>query len=93
MMRCASNGTHGDIPLSTTKSGKRRLPLPKRFNVAMTEEAYAALRALNARYGFGNNYCLTFLLENLDAVADAGRLEAMYQAKVEEFGRPANSAC
>ena len=66
----------------------KRYPLPKRFNLALSEEAYASLRSLNEDYGFSNNYLLTFLLENLDDVVRPGALEKMYSAKVEEFGRP-----
>ena len=44
----------------------KRYPLPKRFSAALSEKAYANLRALNAEYGLGNNYILTVLLENLD---------------------------
>ena len=29
---------------------KKRLPLPKRFNAGLTEEAYARLRQLNDSY-------------------------------------------
>ncbi len=66
----------------------KRLPLPKRFNVALTEQAYANLRALNERYGFGNNYLLTILLENLDAVTDPAALERAFAEFADEYGRP-----
>ncbi len=67
----------------------KRLPLPRRFHAAMTEEAYARLRALNARYGLGNNYLLTVLLERLDDMVDAERLDAAFGAFIEEYGAPA----
>ena len=67
---------------------KKRLPLPRRFNVAMTEEAYAALRRLNAKYAFGNNYLLTFLLENLEAVTEPEKLDQMYKKMAAEWGAP-----
>jgi hypothetical protein len=67
----------------------KRLPLPKRFNAAMTEEAYDRLRALNAEYGLGNNYLLTVLLENLDQFADEDRLKACFEAFIAEYGSPA----
>ena len=67
----------------------KRLPLPKRFNCAVTEKAYSALRGLNAEYGFGNNYCLTFLLENLDRIADKDELAAVFQEMTLEYGAPA----
>ena len=48
----------------------KRLPLPKRFNAARTEKAYARLRALNEDWHFGNNYLRTILLENFDEIVD-----------------------
>ncbi len=66
----------------------KRLPLPKRFNAATTEEAYARLRALNARYGLSNNYLLTVLLERLDDYADADRLAAAFDDFIAEYGAP-----
>lgn len=67
---------------------KKRYSLPKRFNCSLSEDAYAALRALNAKWGYGNNYCLTILLENLDTVADEKALDAAFQAFADEYGRP-----
>ena len=66
----------------------KRLPLPKRFNAALTEEAYAALRRLNAEYGLSNNYLLTVLLENLDEVADEAKLKAAFDRFIAEYGAP-----
>ena len=67
---------------------KKRLPLPKRFNVALTEEAYAALRRLNAKYAFGNNYLLTFLLEHPAAVAGPEKLDRMFKKMAAEWETP-----
>lgn len=67
---------------------KKRLPLPKRFNVALSEKAYGKLRALNQRYGLSNNYLLTILLESLDHVTDAEALDRAFQAFVAEYGAP-----
>ncbi|MEM9495087.1 MAG: hypothetical protein AAGA09_03715 [Pseudomonadota bacterium] len=67
---------------------KKRYPLPKRFSAALSEKAYERLRALNAEHGYGNNYLLTILLENLDAIADAAALEAAFQAFKDEYGAP-----
>jgi|SRR6056297_303374 len=53
----------------------KRYPLPKRFSAALSEQAYARLRALNERYHYGNNYLLTVLLENLDAIVDGEALD------------------
>lgn len=49
---------------------KYRMPMPKRFNVAMTEEAYAELRALAELVGLSNNYVLTALLEHRAELID-----------------------
>ena len=65
-------------------AGNKRLPLPKRFSAGVTEEAYARLRALSARYGLGNNYCLTVLLERLDEIADRDRLDAAFSSWRDE---------
>jgi len=69
----------------------RRLPLPKRFNVALTEAAYFNLRKLNTRYGLGNNYLLTVLLENLDDFADTDKLADVFDRFVAEYGAPSGS--
>ena len=66
----------------------KRWPLPKRFNVAMTDTAYARLRALSAETGLGNNYLLTILLENLDRYADRQVLSAVFEEIYAEYGRP-----
>ena len=66
----------------------KRLPLPKRFSAAVTEAAYARLRALNARHGLSNNYLLTVLLERLDDYADAERLDAAFRDFIAEHGAP-----
>ena len=65
-----------------------RLPLPKRFNTALTEEAYATLRDLNADYGLSNNYLLTVLLERLDDYADRAKLAAAFDDFIAEYGAP-----
>ncbi len=67
---------------------KKRLPLSKRFNVALSEEAYLNLRALNTKYGFGNNYLLTFLLENLEAVTAPEKLDQMDKEMTDVWGAP-----
>lgn len=66
----------------------KRLPLPKRFQTALTEEAYARLRALNDRWGLGNNYLLVVLLEHLDDFADHGKLEVAFGEFVATYGSP-----
>jgi len=67
---------------------KKHYPLPKRFSAALSERAYDRLREINAEHGFSNNYCLTILLENLDAVVDSKKLNQVYQDFVAEYGSP-----
>jgi len=66
----------------------KRLPLPKRFHTALTEEAYGRLRALNAKWGLGNNYLLVVMLEKLDDYADADKLDAVFRDFIDEYGAP-----
>jgi hypothetical protein len=67
---------------------KKRFPLPKRFNVALSEKAYRQLRDLSAKYGFGNNYLLTFLLENLGDVVDEQEFDRVFRRMSDEYGSP-----
>ena len=66
----------------------KRFPLPKRFHAAVSDQAYANLRALNAKYGLGNNYLLTVLLENLDDIAKPRALEKAFDDFIGEYGAP-----
>ena len=70
----------------------KRYPLPKRFNAALSEKAYENLRKLNAIYGYGNNYLLTIMLENLDEVCDTEALDAVYKRFMDEYGAPETGA-
>jgi hypothetical protein len=54
----------------TADPPRHHKPLPKRVPVALTEQAYANLRALAAETGLGNNYVLTVLLEDMDRTID-----------------------
>lgn len=63
-------------------------PLPKRFSAALSEDAYAALRDLNGKWGLSNNFLLTVLLENLDDIAAPGALDAAFERFVAEYGAP-----
>ena len=72
----------------TRKAAPKRLPLPVRRSMNLTEAAYERLRALNDAYGLGNNYLLTILLENLDQIADQKKLDATFQAFIAEYGAP-----
>ncbi len=66
----------------------KRLSLPRRFNAALTEEAYARLRALNDQHGLSNNYLLTVLLENLDEIAEPTALDRVFSNFIAEYGAP-----
>lgn len=66
----------------------KRYPPPKRFNAALSEAAYAQLRALNGRYGFSNNYLLTILLENLNRFSDPEALDRVFRDFAAEYGAP-----
>ena len=67
----------------------KRFPLPKRLSAAMSEKAYANLRGLNAKYGYGNNYLLTILLENLEQITKKRELEKVFRDFAAEYGAPA----
>jgi hypothetical protein len=71
---------------------KKRYPLPKRFNAALSEDAYTRLRDLNAAYGLGNNYLLVVLLERLDEFADADALGRAFRSFIAEYGAPESPA-
>ena len=67
---------------------KKRYPLPKRFNAALSEAAYKKLRELSGTYGYGNNYLLTILLENLDSIVDAEAIDQVFADFASEYGSP-----
>ena len=69
---------------------KKHYPLPKRFSAALSEAAYARLRALNADYGLSNNYLLTVLLENLDAFVDEKAMGAVFDKFIADHCGPAD---
>lgn len=66
----------------------KRLELPVRRSMNLTEPAYAQLRALSARYGLGNNYLLVVLLEHLNDIADPEKLDAAFTDFIAEYGAP-----
>ena len=66
----------------------KHYPLPKRFNVALSEAAYARIRKLNETWQLGNNYLLTALLERLDAYADPTKLDQVFKDFIDEYGAP-----
>ena len=45
-------------------------------------------RALNEKYGLGNNYLLTVLLENLDETTAAKKLDKAFKRFIAEYGAP-----
>ena len=67
----------------------RRLPLPVRRSMNLTEPAYDRLRALNETYGLGNIYLLVVLLERLDDYADPEKLDAVFRDFIDTYGAPA----
>lgn len=73
---------------ANSKPGPKRLPLPVRRQVALTEAAHDRLRELNARWKLSNNYLLVVLLENLDAIADPDKLDQAFERFIAEYGAP-----
>ena len=67
----------------------KRYPLPKRFSASLSEAAYKKLRDLNAEYGYGNNYILTILLENIDEITNKKSIAKVFDKFKEEYGAPA----
>ena len=70
----------------------KRYPLPKRFNAAMSEKAYAQLRTLNEKYHYGNNYLLTIIFENFEDITNAAAVESAFSDFAAEYGAPAPGA-
>ena len=69
----------------------KRYPLPKRFSAALSEDAYSKLRQLNDQYHYGNNYLLTILLENFDAIVDPDAVDKVFADFAAEYGAPAGN--
>ncbi len=67
----------------------KRFPLPKRMSIALSDRAYENLRALNEKYHYGNNYLLTVLLENFDAIAKDREVRKAFADFKAEYGAPA----
>ncbi len=67
----------------------KRLPLPVRRQMNLTENAYERLRALNAEYGLGNNYLLTVLFEHYDELVDKDSERRVFEKFIQEYGAPA----
>lgn len=67
----------------------KRYPLPKRFSAALSDDAYRQLRTLNERYGYGNNYLLTIVLENFEEITDPESVDRVFSEFAREYGKPA----
>ncbi len=67
---------------------RKTYPLPKRFNAALSEQAYTTLRELNSQYGYGNNYLLTILLENLPRLTTASAIDEVMAEFKQAYGAP-----
>ena len=67
---------------------KKRYPLPKRFNLALSEKAFTNLRKLNEEFNYGNNYLLTILLENIGEVTNRDALKDAFDRFEKEYGAP-----
>ena len=61
---------------------RKTLHLPVRRSMNLTEDAYTRLRALNKRYGLGNNYLLVVLLEHLEQMVH--RESHQHQVQTEQ---------
>ena len=66
----------------------KKYVLSKRFSVALSEQAYTNLRALNKKYSYGNNYLLTVLLENIDTVTNPDEVQKVFKKFEDEYGSP-----
>ncbi|HDR27217.1 hypothetical protein NHN26_15265 [Rhodovulum tesquicola] len=68
----------------------RRLRLTRRFQVAMSEDAYRRLRRFANDAGLDEGEALSFLFENFDSVTDAEVLPhrlRLFNAELEERKR------
>lgn len=66
---------------------KHHKPLDKRFNAAISNEAYANLRTLAEESCLGNNYVLTVLLENMDRVIDRAAYREVVREMLEKHAK------
>ena len=48
----------------------KRFRLTRRFNAAMTEDAYRRLRRFSSEAGLSQDEALSFVFENLDGITD-----------------------
>lgn len=63
---------------------KYRKPLPKRFSAAMSDEAYAKLRAFAEASRLSNNYVLTAVFEHADDLIDQSAFKKAVAGMLEK---------
>jgi len=76
------------MPAKPDTPQPKRLTLPVRRQMNLTDAAHEQLRALNERWKLSNNYLLVVLLEQLDAYADPEKLDAAFERFIAEYGAP-----
>ncbi len=70
----------------------KRLPLPVRRQMNLTDAAYTRLRRLNDQYELGNNYLLTVILEHYDEIIDKEAEARVFANFIAEYGAPKGEA-
>ncbi|WP_309664174.1 hypothetical protein [Tabrizicola sp.] len=68
----------------------KRFRLTRRFNAAMTEDGYRALKRFSAEAGLEEGEALSFLFENFDSVTDKdtlGHRLRLFNAELQERKR------
>ena len=76
------------MPARPDPARPKRLTLPVRRQMNLTDAAYEQLREFNQRWKLSNNYLLVVLLEQLDTYADPGKLDAAFERFIAEYGAP-----
>lgn len=76
------------MPARSDPTLLKRLTLPVRRQMNLTDAAYEQLRELNERWKLSNNYLLVVLLEQLDTYADPEKLDAAFERFIAEYGAP-----
>jgi len=76
------------MPAKPDTAQPKRLPLPVRRQMNLTDAAYEQLRELNERWKLSNNYLLVVLLEQLDTYADPEKLDGAFERFIAEYGAP-----
>ena len=76
------------MPARSDAARPKRLTLPVRRQMNLTDAAYERLRQLNERWKLSNNFLLVVLLEQLDTYADPEKLDAAFERFIAEYGAP-----